>query len=1447
MEDAMSKSVAVESQAPSNFPGNRPAQKPGVLEWLRQLFSNFFTQPKPAPAEKKGPPPAIGIPGQPLRVLAFAGGGLDTVMQLGVAHALLVGRSQAPQVVAGVSAGAVNAVALAEILQAGASGHGHDSQASPNGDAADRLQTQRVAQVSKFREIFEAFMSVPGELLTNSAPDPYEVNARAPLRPQELPIHNQEERQERMLASGARYGLVRLFNGLLSVRLQFSTLTVMVRRILELVQIREVSRSWLGRLPVQLREGFALWWLLSTRVIFLSPLVFRVLVGVCFGGVYRMLSELEESKTRGAPLSGWQRFQGAILKTVLGGLGLWWRADSAKEIITQSKCRRFFLSVLEYLVGAFVTLFLFTPLLVLLLFAARAWYPPPYDWVIRHCAWELWTLSVAFLVLILIIAVRPASCGRWTLNRLLASFDLETDLLTPFVVKPVLVRLFDRDYYGKRQFNQILNAALKSRSAGRPPASGDGSAGRTLRHYVENRQMPIYVAPAVANIARTHSLGQLEVAGLGEKVVDALLAACAITPFFRAQQLRQTATGRGNEPQYYIDASNVANDPSFVILRQLRRIQSARMRKRKPDTSIDAHAQREDLTLREGITGIEIYPVAPFRVTQDCLETPETAAAAAESSESRVGPKGFSDLVPTVLRSLQLRRFQDAKLERKFIQLYCRALPANGGPFFEYDATDDTGKPVRRVAAGAVLKPIETDQTISLNIRILGAKDKESRRTMVAEAVADGCRAALQVMLASTLQQVAGASRPKLETTSLTDSPSLKFVRCCDVMRQRLSGDPALPGSAKDGAPGLPEVCRHCAVHRDSKDPDRPRQRQLLEVPTLNPKATDWPHVDTKPAPLGPKARTAERAKRSEPQPPPSTPNAFPPGEVQWCWPRKRDESNQLIQPPDLDRERPTVSFLFSGGVFRGVFQVGVVNALNEAGLRPDLLAGASVGTITSAMVGSVFRQSTPEARQAQVAKLAAVFLAIDRLVLTDRFADFFRRFTLRAAEARFSFHDMDQFFRRFDQETFGQFNKGARRVIAGLERVFDLNPFELTELTRSIRNRETSNAWNQLSGHVGQFLERYGIGDELLGAEPLALLIREVVLSGQQTTESAEFDLFLKEGGFHMLATATNLTQGKLETLSSLPDRNKPEQRVLLKEGLLASSAFPAVFRPRWSWEVHPQASTTDKFVDGGVMDNLPLDAVVRFLWKAYERGLIQLWPKKAPHLLFTASLQAQQRQLQGDEIRATARNWSLLQARAKRLSYNQKIDRFAEAQQNFRAIALQRMRDQAEKEGRPPPASLEPPDDWDLLNMEAVVVKPEWLVGTFAFNPMLGFRRHLQAASIAHGCAATMRELARRQQRNPGWAAAWGIHGKLGADRAPASAASEDFPRPLSRTKQEQAKGLCWFRNEVCPFSRPRLMSLPADCRPPQDTIDVVQQIYHYCGNASTHRPEAAKVLRP
>src|ERR1700756_1993780 len=56
---------------------------------------------------------------------------------------------------------------------------------------------------------------------------------------------------------------------------------------------------------------------------------------------------------------------------------------------------------------------------------------------------------------------------------------------------------------------------------------------------------------------------------------------------------------------------------------------------------------------------------------------------------------------------------------------------------------------------------------------------------------------------------------------------------------------------------------------------------------------------------------------------------------------------------PRLLRGRRRVAFVLSGGGSLGALQVGMLQALFDAGVRPDLLVGTSVGAVNAAWVGA--------------------------------------------------------------------------------------------------------------------------------------------------------------------------------------------------------------------------------------------------------------------------------------------------------------------------------------------------------------------------------------------------------------------------------------------------------------------------------------------------------------
>jgi predicted acylesterase/phospholipase RssA len=536
--------------------------------------------------------------------------------------------------------------------------------------------------------------------------------------------------------------------------------------------------------------------------------------------------------------------------------------------------------------------------------------------------------------------------------------------------------------------------------------------------------------------------------------------------------------------------------------------------------------------------------------------------------------------------------------------------------------------------------------------------------------------------------------------------------------------------------------------------------------------------------------------------------------------------------PPD---QRSTVSLLFSGGVFRGVFQVGVLNAISEASLRPDVVAGASVGSITSAMAARAF--VTPgldgatalNARRAFIRRLAAAYLAIDRLILTDRFADFVRGFTIRAAQARFSVRDADRVLRRFDAANPWTFSREVRRVLAGFERLAYVSPFELREVVEAFRREQVGTGTGLLEDYFQELLDRAGVGQEVLGAEPLERLINDFVLEGLAPpgvrSAHVTFQELLDRGIF-FFATATNLTDGRLHAWGDDQLLSVGQTPLNLLQALLASSAFPGVFRRRWSWEVLPGTPHPHEYADGGVMDNLPLDAVAHFLDSAAEIGLIARRPG-VPHLLLSASLETAPRPVTDPDVLAgLCGNWPRLRSRTGELAYNRKVELFERTQENLRWMM------EARDKG------VDPNKVWTPLDLEVLTIVPRWLCGTMAFHPMLGFRRSNEAESIAHGCAATLLALGKRLRETtdgPTKITAWAVEDD-GLPSADQCLARDPFI-PLVPLKKEQT-GNCWFRPRVpCPFSYGGQGKSEKGSN--SRTAYELHEIYLACKKKNTHRP--------
>src|SRR3954452_12324541 len=190
------------------------------------------TQEVPAPR----PQGASFVATRPYRVLSFPGAGLDTVMQMGVIHALLVSRRKPPEMVAGISVGAITATALGEVFHA---------SAGPNATAREDEEVR----VARFCELLEAFRNAPSTVLKGFFPDPLETNAAYALKPVELPRHFKEERDSREDSVASRTGLIRLLNTLIKLQVRVKVVTQFIRVFMGWTAVEDApgSVSWVKR------------------------------------------------------------------------------------------------------------------------------------------------------------------------------------------------------------------------------------------------------------------------------------------------------------------------------------------------------------------------------------------------------------------------------------------------------------------------------------------------------------------------------------------------------------------------------------------------------------------------------------------------------------------------------------------------------------------------------------------------------------------------------------------------------------------------------------------------------------------------------------------------------------------------------------------------------------------------------------------------------------------------------------------------------------------------------------------------------------------------------------------------------------------------------------------------------------------------------------------------
>lgn len=500
-------------------------------------------------------------------------------------------------------------------------------------------------------------------------------------------------------------------------------------------------------------------------------------------------------------------------------------------------------------------------------------------------------------------------------------------------------------------------------------------------------------------------------------------------------------------------------------------------------------------------------------------------------------------------------------------------------------------------------------------------------------------------------------------------------------------------------------------------------------------------------------------------------------------------------------------ALVLSGGVFKGVLQVGVIGALHARGLIPRVIAGSSVGAITAVCAKATFdalasgtdRRNAPGL--ATLHTLAAVYLDLEGRVVTDRFMEAFQRFYRRAHEVDASLHDLDQSLRRYGEKRTASVERRRMRLRQAAEMIFGITPSRFDRLTETLRSsyrrgRETV-SWTDL---VERAFELYGWHTEILGSEKLEReLLQAITAYGGAPSAS---DLVL---------TATRLATGE-ESLLLSTERTTPQDLVLFA---LVSSAYPGAFRVRRETELFPLAEAHENtYTDGGLLNNQPVSIALEAL--AMQRAVDDrgLASDSMPDLVLVPTLQVPPRWDRCPERDVRMSRFPMLEDRraAKRLAHNRKVRKFERTWQRVRILLRESVRRGIRTQ---------------VPYAKVLPIYPERMdVGAFEFCFELGFDARKQIETIAHACHSTIEQLQRFEDE-----ALSGYH-RLDPD--------PERPAPIATTYATHPPGIeervtypCHHdARAACPFHPDRDVTTPGGL-----TRDTLERIYARCRRDTLH----------
>jgi len=453
------------------------------------------------------------------------------------------------------------------------------------------------------------------------------------------------------------------------------------------------------------------------------------------------------------------------------------------------------------------------------------------------------------------------------------------------------------------------------------------------------------------------------------------------------------------------------------------------------------------------------------------------------------------------------------------------------------------------------------------------------------------------------------------------------------------------------------------------------------------------------------------------------------------------------IEHPQLKGTDPRIVFIASGGVFRGSFHIGMLAALGLSGMRPDLIVGASVGTLMGAALGAMFCH--PDAGTLE--KLVELFLHVDdRVALTQTLKSAAREVGIRGRSIKLSPRHVRRMVRRGGRKDAGFAAIGAPSALVDAMSDLLLIPHRQTQdIAASFVAGDVAGAVKKLITQLRtETIQRLQIEKAVFGSTLLEQAATDLLSDGSSAGRLDRQPF--QAGGIAFYGTTTNLSTQSAVLLGG--HGLYPHAPYHFIEAALASSAFPAVFEPRKESRIFPGLGNADVLLaDGGMFDNLPFFPAIEILSRS-QRGyrepgmtaleLVQRRIRK-PDLLIVGALDPSPET--DDYASGTYDSIEAVRRRAAALSQDVKIRSFERAAQR---IYGQLLRLDA---ARPSWLHTTGPSHLDgVVNAGVLPVFPasrEHLNGTFSFCACTGLKTARVQKSIADGCYQTLLGISQHQ----------------------------------------------------------------------------------------------------